>query len=63
MVVWLTNAPHRLRHLDTWPLLVALFGELAAALLEEMHHWRWALRIYSSIPLPVPSLLPAWVKM
>lgn len=45
VVIWLTNAPHRLWHLNTWPLLVALFGELVAPLLEEVHRPRWALRI------------------
>jgi hypothetical protein len=29
-----------------------------AALLEESHHWGWALGVYSLRSLPAPSLLP-----
>lgn len=38
-----------------------MFGKIieylgGAALPEEVHHWGWALGVYSPTPLPIPSL-------
>lgn len=58
VLVSLRNAPHKLRYLNTWSLFggATWRGLGGVALLEEIRHCGQALRVYSFVLLPVPSL-------
>lgn len=63
-VWWSECPPHRLDIRTLSPQLVASFGDIVesfkvGAILEEVCHWEWGLRVISLASLPVHSLLGA----
>lgn len=62
------NVLHRTMRLHTCSPAGGAIGKVVEALggrafLEEVGHWRWALRFYSPVPLPVYSLPPdTWMQ-
>lgn len=56
------SVSHRFRCLNTWsPVVGAIYkGPGDVALLEEVCHWRQALRDYGIATLPVSSALCSW---
>lgn len=54
----LKNVLHGIMYLNTFSWLVVLFGDImellrCRILLEEVRHWKWALRVYGLVSFPV----------
>lgn len=59
VVISMRSVPLKFRYLKTWfPVGDAVWGG-GTVLLEDVHHWLWAVRVHSSGPLPVHSLFCA----